>query len=75
MIKKNPYQVKLGTVVRHTRKSLKMNQKVFSRKMHLTQAQISRLETGYQGFRFDVLCRTARILGSKPSKLLAAAGL
>ena len=67
--------VAIGKAIRAVRKKRGLNQQSFSTKLGVSQAQISRLESGMQGLRFVVLMRVARILGVKASDLLRVAGL
>jgi len=73
--KPNPVYLKIGTVIRTRRKALGMVQKPFSKKIRLAQAQLSRLENGQQGMRFDVLLRISKALNAAPSEILVEAGL
>jgi transcriptional regulator with XRE-family HTH domain len=57
----------IGQKVRALRVKLGITGTRLARKVRLTQAQVSRLETGQQGFRSEVLMRFARVLGVAPA--------
>jgi transcriptional regulator with XRE-family HTH domain len=67
--------VRLGNRIREMRAQRGLTTISFARKLDLSQAQVSRLENGLQGFRTDVLFRMAKILRIKPSEMLSAANL
>jgi transcriptional regulator with XRE-family HTH domain len=56
----------IGRRVRDLRTKMGVTGKVLAKKVGLTQAQISRLENGVQGFRAGTLTRIARALGVPP---------
>ncbi len=56
----------IGRKVRDLRKKRGMTLVEFARRVDLTQAQISRLENGKQGFRSATLLRIAKALDVKP---------
>jgi len=57
----------IGQKVRALRMKLGLTGTRLARKVRLTQAQVSRLENGQQGFRSEVLVRFARVLGVPPA--------
>ncbi len=62
---------KIGKKVQELRKARGMNSIEFARRLNLSQAQVSRLENGVQGFRSAVLGRICDVLGVEPITLLA----
>jgi len=56
----------IGNRVRLLRRSLGLTTTDLAGKMGISQAQISRLETGKQGFRSATLAKVAKVLGVKP---------
>jgi transcriptional regulator with XRE-family HTH domain len=69
------WYVKVGQEVRAQRKERGIGQQLLARKVGLSQAQVSRLEAGLQGFRFVVLAKVCGVIGIKPSSVLANVGL
>lgn len=59
-------KVQIGQTVRQMRQAKKMTTTQFAKKVGVSQAQISRLENGEQGFRSDVIVRMAKVLRVKP---------
>ncbi len=59
----------IGATVRAIRKELRMTEIDLSRKVRISQAQISRLEKGEQGFRSGTLVRIAKALKVPPFRL------
>ena len=59
----------IGATVRATRKGTGMTTMDLARKVRISQAQISRLETGQQGFRSDTLVKIAKALKVPPFRL------
>ena len=60
----------IGVTVRSVRTELGMTTTALAEKVGISQAQISRLENGLQGFRSDILVRTAKALKVPPFRLL-----
>ena len=52
----------IGAIVRGRRAELNMTTTALAEKVDISQAQISRLENGQQGFRSDTLSRIAKAL-------------
>jgi len=73
--KKMNHRQALGAVLRARREDAGMTMQEFAAKCNLSQAQISRIETGNQGFRLDTLLQIGRVLGANVSVLLVEAGL
>jgi len=67
------YCRRIGEAVRRFRKTLRLSEAAFARRMGMSQGQVSRLERGEQGLRFRTLCRLAEALGLRPAELLEAA--
>jgi transcriptional regulator with XRE-family HTH domain len=59
-------QKQIGQKVRARRVLLGLTGTALARKVRLTQAQVSRLENGLQGFRAATLARIAKVLGVPP---------
>ncbi len=59
----------IGATVRAIRKELGMTTTDLGRKIGISQAQISRLECGQQGFRSDVVLRMAKAIKVPPFRL------
>jgi UDP-N-acetylglucosamine 1-carboxyvinyltransferase len=68
-------QVKLRKFLRYRRKEAGLTQARMARMLRITQPQLSRLEKGQQGLRFEMLLRFAKMYGLRPSELLGEAGL
>lgn len=75
MAKKKSTRETLGAVLRGCREDAGMTMVDMAAKCGMSQAQISRIETGNQGFRLSTLQQIARVLGVKVSDLLCEAGL
>jgi transcriptional regulator with XRE-family HTH domain len=60
-------QKQIGQKVRARRVLLGLTGTALARKVRLTQAQVSRLENGLQGFRSAVLIRFAKVLKVPPT--------
>lgn len=58
--------VEIGRKIRALRTKMGLTTVTLAKKMRLSQAQISRLENGLQGFRSVTLLRFARVLGVSP---------
>ena len=56
----------IGRIVQQYRKARKMTTTVLAGKVGISQAQISRLENGRQGFRSSVLVKIAQVLKIRP---------
>lgn len=56
----------IGQTVRQMRTAKKMTTTQFAKKVGVSQAQVSRLELGEQGFRSGTLVRIAKVLRVKP---------
>jgi transcriptional regulator with XRE-family HTH domain len=67
------YRRRVGMVVRRRRWSMGLTTTQVSKRIGISQAQMTRLETGQQGFRFNTFLRMAEALRMRPSELLAAA--
>ena len=63
----------IGQRVREVRQSKDMTTTVLAKKVGVSQAQISRLETAQQGFRSETLSRIASALGVPPYHLVVDA--
>jgi DNA-binding XRE family transcriptional regulator len=72
---KNKTRDMLGREIRARRADAGLTMVDMATKCGLSQAQISRIETGHQGFRLETLQQIARVLGVKVSDLLRGAGL
>lgn len=66
---------KVGNGLRILRESRRISQDILAGKIGLSQAQLSRIERGKQGLRWDVAIRLCQALKMKPSNLLKKAGL
>ena len=53
----------IGLTIRTLRKELRLSTTAFAKRASISQAQISRLERGLQGFRLATLRRIAEALG------------
>jgi transcriptional regulator with XRE-family HTH domain len=73
--KKVNHRQALGAVLRARRVDAGMTMQDFAAKCGLSQAQISRIETGHQGFRLETLMQICRVLGMNVSVALLEAGL
>ena len=56
----------IGSKVRAARQELGMTSTELARRVGISQAQISRLENGLQGFRSGTLIKIAKALGKPP---------
>jgi len=56
----------IGHKVRELRRRMGLTTTTLAKKVRLSQAQVSRLEIGLQGFRSATLIRFARVLGVPP---------
>ena len=59
----------IGATVRAIRTDLGMTTTALAKKVGVSQAQISRLENGEQGFRSDVIGKMAKALKVPPFRL------
>jgi len=59
-------RVEIGQTVRALREKKGLTTTSFAALVGVSQAQVSRLENGQQGFRSDVIIRIAESLGVKP---------
>ncbi len=59
-------QKAMGEKVRDLRRKLGYTTVTLARKMKMSQAQISRLENGLQGFRSHTLIKMSKVLGVAP---------
>jgi len=59
----------IGATVKAIRTELGMTTTVLAVKVGISQAQVSRLENGQQGFRSDTLARLAKALKVPPFRL------
>ena len=59
----------IGATVRAIRKELGITTTVLGKKVGISQAQISRLENGQQGFRSGTLVKIAKVLKVPPFRL------
>ena len=59
----------IGAIVRALRTELGMSTTALAKKVKISQAQISRLETGQQGFRSGTLMKIAKVLKVPPFRL------
>lgn len=59
----------IGATVRAIRQELKLTTTRLADKVGISQAQISRLENGRQGFRSPVLVKIAKVLKVPPFRL------
>ena len=59
----------IGDIVRARRAELDMTTTVLATKVGISQAQISRLENGQQGFRSGTLVKIAKVLKVPPFRL------
>ena len=62
----------IGHKVRELRRRMGLTTVTLAKKVRLSQAQVSRLEIGLQGFRSATLIRFARVLGVPPSYFFVA---
>ncbi len=62
-------QKDIGATVRAIRTELGMTTTDLAKKVDISQAQISRLENGQQGFRSGTLVKIARVLKIPPFRL------
>ena len=58
--------VRIGNKIRELRKRQGLTTITLAKKVKLSQAQVSRLENGLQGFRSATLLKFARVLGVSP---------
>jgi len=56
-------EIRIGATVRKYRCSRKLTTTELAKKVGISQAQVSRLENGQQGFRSSVIVRIAEALG------------
>lgn len=63
----SPQSLAIGRKIRALRAKLGFSTTTLAKAMKLSQAQISRLENGLQGFRTITLLRFAKVLGVPPS--------
>lgn len=56
----------IGENVRKHRRRIGISSTELAKRVRVSQAQISRLETGQQGFRSSTLVQIARVLGVAP---------
>lgn len=73
--KKLNHRQALGAVLRARREDAGMTMQEFAAKCGLSQAQISRIETGNQGFRLETLMQICSVLGVSVSWVITEAGL
>ena len=59
-------QKEIGRKVRELRRTQGLTTVTLAKKLRLSQAQVSRLENGLQGFRSATLLRIAKVLGVPP---------
>jgi transcriptional regulator with XRE-family HTH domain len=59
----------IGSIVKTRRAELDMTTTVLAKKVKISQAQISRLENGQQGFRSGTLVKIAEALKVPPFRL------
>jgi transcriptional regulator with XRE-family HTH domain len=64
----------IGLVVKTRRSELKLTTTALAKKVRISQAQISRLENGEQGFRSDMVERLAEALRIPPFRLFMTDG-
>lgn len=62
----------IGATVRTLRSDLRLTTTDLADKVGISQAQVSRLENGQQGFRSDTLIRIAKALKVPPFRLMMA---
>ena len=62
----------IGQKVRTIRREMGLTTTTLAKKVRLSQAQVSRLELGIQGFRSAMLIKFARVLGVAPSCFFVA---
>ena len=62
----------IGHKVRELRRRMGLTTVTLAKKVRLSQAQVSRLEIGLQGFRSATLIKFARVLGVPPSSFFVA---
>ena len=67
------WQKRVGAHVSKLRKAKGWSTTRMARLVGVSQAQISRVETGKQGLRSAMLFRFAKIFGTTPASILAAA--
>ncbi len=60
----------IGATVRTLRSDLRLTTTDLADKVGISQAQVSRLENGQQGFRSDTLIRIAKALKVPPFRLM-----
>lgn len=75
MAKKVNTRESVGSVIRAMRQDAGIDTCEMAKRCRLSQAQISRLETGNQGWRLDTLQVVCRALSAKVSDVLTAAGM
>ena len=63
----------VGARIRKLRRAQGLTSIALARKIGMSQAQVSRLETGLQLFRSLTLMRFAQVLGTTPTELLLGA--
>jgi len=69
---KKAFREAIGRKVHVLREARGLTTTVLARQVGISQAQVSRLENGQQGFRSDMLLELALALGVAPVALLAA---
>ncbi len=69
---KKAFREAIGRKVCELRDSQNMTTTALAKKAGISQAQVSRLENGLQGFRSDTLLDIALALGVKPADLVSA---
>ncbi len=69
---KKAFREAIGRKVYALRKTRKLNTIQLAKKAGISQAQVSRLENGLQGFRSDTLLEIAMALDVHPRELVAA---
>jgi len=67
-------RIEVGLRVREARKMMSMTTTVLAKKVKISQAQISRLENGLQGFRQETLESIAKALKVNPAEFFMKSG-
>ena len=67
--KTDAFSVQIGATVRTLRYAKGITTTALAKRVGISQAQISRLETGKQGFRSGTLVKVAKAVGVKPFRL------
>ena len=62
----------IGELIRRERRERGYTTTTLAKKLKLSQAQVSRIETGRQGLRWSVLTRVMKVLGVSEARLLHA---